>query len=278
MDKGADPTPFMLNAVILSPLSTKFLVEHDLLDLNYQLDSTGRTLLDFIELRNLVHPYQQYLLPDKSNELFYATTQNDLITLQNSLQNVNKALPNVYGTPYLYALSLGNINAVNILLSKNAYTKFKTPFGKFALAFAVESKNPDAVAIALRSTSQNEIDSVFHNKRGMEQSILERAINTGCPTSVFSLLLSGIIKCSPDILCQGITPTGWLGYAVSNRDLKFENHIDVFKLLVDSGAKVDSYNSILRYTPRDFYIYQLRSLNYPPYILIELSKYKKTIT
>ena len=275
LDNGADHKPFMFNACLLSPLSTQYLVERGLLELNHQTDSAGRTILDLIELRLLPHPYQLYLLPDKSNELFYAVTKNDLETLNKSPLNVNKPLANVYGTPLLYALSIGNVEACKILISKGASTKFKNPFGKFALAYAVESKNIESVKLALSFTTKKEIDSLFNNKRGMENSVLERAVNNACSTDIFKLLLTSPVSCDPDVLCQGITAVGWLGYAITNRDLKFTNHVEIFKLLVDSGSKVDNYNSVLRRTPRNFYIYSLLSINTPNSIITDIAGYKK---
>jgi hypothetical protein len=56
MNHGADPTLYSLNAVLLSPLATKYLVENGLLDLNISAGN-NRTLLDELELRNITNPF-----------------------------------------------------------------------------------------------------------------------------------------------------------------------------------------------------------------------------
>lgn len=276
LNKGSDYHAYVFNAVILSPLATKYLVENNMLDLSSNAGN-NRTLLDEIELRNMVNPYALYLKPDKSNEIFVAITNNDLVTLQNTTNNVNTVLSNFVGTPYLYALSLGRVDAAKILISKGALTTYTTPSGQNAIASAIFSNSVDAVNLARDGLSEDAIDVVYKNKRNMQVTVLQSAVARCISTEVFISLLkphNGKRGANPDLLCDGVPAAGTIGYVIRAPDYPFNNHTDMFKALVDAGSNVDMYNSVMRNNPRGHYLTQLKQKGVSQEIINEITNYK----
>jgi hypothetical protein len=277
MDKGSNPAPYMFNAVLLSPLATKYLVENNLLDLTATTDD-GKTILDYVELRNLPHPFTLYLKGDRSNDLFYAVTKNDLQTLSTTTKNVNTPLSNFVGSPYLYALSIGNVEAARVLLTKGAVPTFKTPLGKNAVASAVLSNSVDSVNFARDNSPESDIDVVYRNKRNAQVTVLQSAVSTYVSTPVLTSLLvprNGKRGANPNLLCDGVPPVGTIGYCVQAPTSPFTNHVEMFKALVDAGADVDSYNAVMRRSPRDFYVSQLRNIKAPQTVIDDVPTYKR---
>jgi hypothetical protein len=79
----------------------------------------------------------------------------------------------------------------------------------------------------------------------------------------------------PNILCDGVPAAGTIGYVLRAPDHPFDNHLDMFKALVDSGANVDEYNNIMRNTPRNNYVTVLKNKNFPQDIIKQAMEYKK---
>lgn len=281
IDKGSDPTLYRFNAIILSPLSTKYLVENGFLnDLSVKADD-GRTLLDWIELRKLPHPHTLYMLPDRSNEVYVAITNSDFNTLFGINTNVNVPLSNYVGTPYHYALSIGSYVAAVMLVQKGANTEYTTPSGENAIGSALRSNSLECVNLARDGLPASAINVVYTNKRNMQVTILQQAISRCVSTSVFSSLLqprNGKYGADPNLLCAGVPPAGWIAYVLRAPDYPFSHHVELFKALVDAGAKVDDYNGVMRDTSRGFYLSLLNNKNYSGFtaeMISVVTSYKK---
>lgn len=280
LEKGSDPTLYRLGAVVSSPLATKHLVENGFMDMNASAGN-NRTIQDEIELRKIPHPYTLYMLPDRSNELFVAVTNKDLSLLSNTTKNVNEALTQFVGTPYHYALSLGEKEAAEILVSLGANTQYTTPSGENAIGSALRSNSLECVNLARDGLPESAIDVVYTNKRNSQVALLQQAIARCVSTEVFVSLLKprgGKAGANPNLLCAGVPPAGWLGYVVRAPEFPFTNHVEMFVALVDAGAKVDEYNNVLRNTPRGHYLNILKDVNYgdrfTPEMISTVSTYK----
>jgi hypothetical protein len=276
MDRGADSKIYALNAVLLSPLATKYLVERDLLNLNASAGN-NRTILDELELRNMTNPYTLYLKPDKTNEIFVAVTNSDMQTLNDTTNDVNMVLSNVVGTPYLYAMTLGKVDVARLLISKGANTAYATPSGRNAIFCAVQSNSLDAVNLAREGLPENAIDVVHKNKRGAEITVLQSGVVRCVNTELFTSLLKPYNNkkgANPNLLCDGVPPAGTIAYVLRAPDHPFNNHTDMFKALVNAGANVDTYVNIMRNTPRNLYLDILKSKGFSQEIIDSIANYK----
>jgi hypothetical protein len=265
LDKGSNPNLYRFNALVASPLATKYLVENGFMDLTAKSPS-NRTLQDEIELRKIPHPFTLYTKPDKSNELFVAITNGDLSLLSDTTTttNINVPLTNFVGTPYHYALSIGAIDAAKLLVSLGANTQYTTPSGENAIGSALRANSLECVNLAREGLPESAINVLYTNKRNMQVSVLQQAISRCVSTEVFKSLLqplNGKPGANPNVLCGGVPPVGWISYIVVAPDFPFTNHVDMFVALVNAGAKPDIYNNAMRTTPRQHYLSTLRNPN-----------------
>jgi hypothetical protein len=281
VDKGSDPNLYRFNAITLSPLTTKYLVENGFLnDLSVKANN-GRTFLDWIELRKLPHPHTMYMLPDRSNEIYVAITNSDLNSLIAINTNINLPLSDHVGTPYHYALSIGAYIAAVMLVQKGANTEYTTPSGENAIGSALRSNSLDCVNLARDGLPAAAINAVYTNKRNMQVAILQQAISRCVSTSVFTSLLqprNGKHGADPNLLCAGVPPAGHIAYVIRAPDHPFTHHVELFKALVDAGARVDEYNGVMRNSARGFYLSILNNRNFGNFtadMISVVSSYKK---
>jgi hypothetical protein len=211
----------------------KLLIDRNLLNMNVIVDLPDRTLTVLLELRNLPHPYTQYLKPDKSNDLFVGITTGNMSMVLASTNDVNEFLTESVGNPLMYAFSKGNLAAINYLLSKGANVTSTTPLRKNCLHFACNSDNTEAVLLARNLLSNTAIDAVYKDHRSTEFSPLTVALSNGYLNSLNSLLFeyNGKQGANVNLYVNAYTPLFALSYyTVANKN-------EMTNLLVSNGAE-----------------------------------------
>jgi hypothetical protein len=275
ISKGADYKNYIFYSVVLSPLCTKNLIEQNLI--NFDSVFEGRTLNDEIELRNLQHPLCLYLLPSKTNGNFTAINNNSMVDLYNSLptNDIEYVFSENVGTALCYALSRGNYGLSLELIKRGANPQYETKYKKNCLHFAVEGGDINCVNLARELIKdENKIDQIYKDQRNMECSVLKLALIYHRNKSIFLSLLKPYLNkrgANPNLKYNNIDVLVTLGSLLKWSNV--EDHVELYRGLVDAGLNKFEYNPYIRNTSKNYYLEQLGKKSTPQNVLDEIEKY-----
>jgi ankyrin repeat protein len=250
VSSGADFEKFVQPAIMLSPLTTKMFVNQGKFD--------GSKHLQYIRDNQLKNPLLLYDLPDKSNSIFVAITNNDdafIITNKNNY-NFNELcrFDNTVGTPLHYSFRCGNLPIIKLIYeSFKADPNVKVENGYTCVSYSVYSNDYEIIKYAREISEPNASNAVHTDGT----TVLFNALNNMCKLNVFKGLfvdIEGKSKPDPNVRGKwGDLPVTTLAALKRGNKNVWTDDFEIFKLLKKNGAEIDVYEPSVRTTPRAYY-------------------------